>query len=112
MARLNFMSKLRRKKLAITNVFLINFVRLSFGATKFRFLEIGKILENDGELRKDLAYIKYLENQSKFAENVWFKKIDYTYYLSCIGVIINQLSVENQKNLINRLLLRNKLLED
>lgn len=79
------------------------------GDTGFRFLEIGKILENDGVIRKDGAYRKYGENQSKFAENIGLlQKIDYTYYLSCIGVILDQLSVENQENLINRLLLRNK----
>ena len=81
-----------------------------YGDSGFRFVDIGKMLENDGIDRKDGAYRKYGENHSKTAENIGLlHKIDYTYFLSCIGNVIDLLTKDQQEEFINRLLLRNKL---
>ena len=72
-----------------------------------RFIEIGKMLENDGISRDDGAYRKYGENHSKTGENIGLlQKIDYTYYLSCLGAVLDLLNEEQQEKLIDRLLLR------
>lgn len=81
------------------------------GDTGYRFLDIGKMLEDDGIEREDGAYRKYGENHSKTGENIGLlQKIDYTYYLSCIGSVMDLLSEEQQEKLVDRLLLRNKLI--
>lgn len=80
------------------------------GDSGFRFVEIGKMLENDGIVREEGAYRKYGENHSKTGENIdLLQKIDFTYYLSCLGVVLDLLNDAQQEELINRLLLRNKL---
>lgn len=81
------------------------------GDSGFRFVEIGKMLENDDIVREDGAYRKYGENHSKTGENIGLlQKIDFTYYLSCLGAVLDLLNVSQQEQLINRLLLRNKLI--
>lgn len=77
----------------------------------FGFLEIGKMLENDGIIRKDCAYRKYGENQAKTAECLGLlHSISSTYYLSCIGYIINELDKISKEKLLRRIILRNKLI--
>lgn len=81
------------------------------GDSGYRFIEIGKMLENDGIDREDGAYRKYGENHSKVGENIGLlQKIDFTYYLSCLGAVLDLLTDIQQEEIINRLLLRNKLI--
>lgn len=83
-----------------------------FGDNGYRFLEIGKILQNDGVIRNDVAYRKYGENHSKTAENIGLlQKIEYTYYLSCLGYVLEYLTDLELTDLINRLILRNRLVQ-
>lgn len=80
------------------------------GDKGYRFVEIGQMLEDDDIQREDGAYRKYGENHSKTGENIGLlQKIDYTYYLSCLGETMNLLNSEQQEKLVDRLLLRNKL---
>lgn len=74
-------------------------------------LQMGKMLLNDGENRKEGAFTKYGENHLKTAlliGLVW-KYYD-TYYLTCLGYALDTLSKEERNKLITRLLLRNKLI--
>lgn len=83
-----------------------------FGDGGYRFIEIGKMLQNDGIIRNDMAYRKYGENHAKTAENIGLlQKIDYTYYLSCLGYILEYLTQIEINNLIDRLIIRNKLVQ-
>lgn len=83
-----------------------------FGDNGYRFLEIGKMLQNDGVIRNDMAYRKYGENHSKTAENIGLlQKIEYTYYLSCLGYVLEYLSNIELNDLIDRLILRNRLVQ-
>ena len=76
-----------------------------------RFLEIGKLLLDDGVSRKDAAFTKYGENHIKMAEAVGLAFKDGTaYYLSPIGCVYDKLSDTEQSKLMIRLLLRNKLI--
>ena len=75
------------------------------------FFEAGKILLDDGILRKDEAFRKYGENHIKMAEAIGLAfKNGRTYYLSPIGCVFNRLSSTDQNKLMIRLILRNKLI--
>ena len=75
-------------------------------------LDIGKLLENDGLERKDGAYIKYGENQAKTAVQLGLLNLlSNKFFLSCFGFVFNDLSDEMQSKFINRLILRNKLIQ-
>ena len=75
------------------------------------FLEIGKLLQNDGVVRKDGAYTKYGENHIKMAEAIGLAfKNERIYYLSPLGCVFNNLSEEDKNKLLIRLILRNKLI--
>lgn len=75
-----------------------------------KFIDIGRILLDDGTVRKDGALVKYGENHAKTAEMLGLSfELCKTYYLSGIGYIYAELSEENQKRFLTRLVLRNKL---
>ncbi len=76
-----------------------------------KYIDVGKLLLDDGEIRKDGAYIKYGENHVKTAEAMGlFFELSRTYFLSCLGYIYCELSNEDRKKLLIRLLLRNRLI--
>ena len=84
----------------------------SFGDKGYTVLEIGKLLENDGILRKDGAYTKYGENQSKTGCQLGLlNNISNKFFLSCIGNVFNELSEDDKNKLLRRLMLRNKLVQ-
>ena len=75
------------------------------------FIEAGKLMLNDGTLRKDMAYIKYGENHLKTAEALGLLyELTRTYFVSCIGEIYLTLNEEERKRLNIRLFLRNKFI--
>lgn len=75
------------------------------------FVEVGKILLDDGLVRKDDAFRKYGENHIKTAELIGLAfKCEGKYYLSPIGCVFNDLSETEKNKLLTRLILRNKLI--
>ena len=75
----------------------------------YKFLELGKMLLDDGIIRKDGAYTKYGENHVKTAEMLGLMyELSHVYFLSCLGCIYNELDEENKNKLLVRLVLRNK----
>lgn len=76
----------------------------------FRFIEIGKFLQNDGKLRNDAANRKYGENHAKTAEyfGYLFSK-KYYYFVSCLGYSLEFLNDDDKNKLFIRLLLRTNL---
>jgi len=82
------------------------------GDKGYKFIDIGKLLLNDGKIRKDGAYIKYGENHAKTAKELGLlTSLSNTYFLSCFGYIFNDISTQDQEKLICRLILRNKLIK-
>ncbi|MCM1126495.1 MAG: hypothetical protein NC429_08470 [Lachnospiraceae bacterium] len=76
-----------------------------------KYIDIGKILLDDGKVRKDGAYTKYGENHVKTAEAMGlFFELSRTYFLSCLGYIYCDLPNEDRDKLLTRLLLRNRLI--
>lgn len=76
------------------------------------YLEVGKLLQDDGKERKDAAYVKYGENHSKFAKELGLAfELCNTYYLSGVGYIYSELSKEDKEKLLLRLILRSILIK-
>jgi hypothetical protein len=76
----------------------------------FRYVEIGKLLQNDSIERNDMANRKYGENHAKAAEYLgYLYSLQYYYYVSCIGYILDDLNVIEKKKLFTRLLIRTNL---
>ena len=76
-----------------------------------KFIDIGRLLLDDGKDRKDGALVKYGENHAKTAEMLGLSfELCKTYYLSGIGYIYVELSKEQQDRFLTRLVLRNKLI--
>lgn len=76
-----------------------------------KYIDVGKVLLDDGKMRKDGAYTKYGENHVKTAEALGlFFELSHTYFLSCVGYIYCELLEDDRKRLITRLLLRNRLM--
>ncbi len=76
-----------------------------------KYIDVGKILLDDGKIRKDGAYTKYGENHVKTAEAIGlFFELSSTYFLSCLGYVYCDLSNDDRKKLLTRLLLRNRLI--
>lgn len=76
-----------------------------------RYIDVGKILLDDGKTRKDGAYTKYGENHVKTAEAMGlFFELSRTYFLSCLGYVYCDLSNDDRQKLLTRLLLRNRLI--
>ena len=75
------------------------------------FLEIGKLLLDDDVTRKTGAYTKYGENHIKAAEllGLAYKGENKLYYLSFVGMLINEFSEKKRNQLVTRLILKNKL---
>lgn len=75
-----------------------------------KFVDIGRLLLDDGKLRKDGAYVKYGENHAKTATSLGLVFEFYnTYYLSCLGNIYIELQEREQKHLLDRLIIRSSL---
>ena len=74
------------------------------------FLEAGKLLLNDGKVRKNTAMVKYGENHLKTAESLGLLyELTHVYFLSCIGYVTDLLNDNQREKLLLRLVLRNKL---
>lgn len=81
-----------------------------YGNPGLTHIEAGKLLLNDGVKRKDGALTKYGENHVKTARDLGLMyEITGSYFLSCIGQVINELPEDKQEKLLVRLALRNKL---
>ena len=82
------------------------------GDEGLRFVDLGRLLLDDGKERKAGALTKYGENHGKtalefgLAQNV----CDYI-YLSCIGKVFAYYSQEKQKELLKRTILRNRFIQ-
>lgn len=75
-----------------------------------KFIDIGRLLLDDGKERKDGALVKYGENHAKTAEMLGLSfELCKTYYLSGIGYVYTELPKEKQEQFLTRLVLRNKL---
>lgn len=80
------------------------------GDSGLSYLQIGKILQDDGKVRKDGAYTKYGENHAKTASYLGYLfSLKKTYYVSSIGYIIDELSLKEQGKLYARLFIRTNL---
>lgn len=75
------------------------------------FYQAGKLLLKNEPEKKKAAYIKYGENQLKTAEILGLLfEIEHTYFLSCLGYVLDVLDEKKQKKLVLRCLLRSKLI--
>ncbi len=75
------------------------------------FYQAGKLLLKNEPEKKKAAYIKYGENQLKTAELLGLIfEIEHTYFLSCLGNVLDLLDEKEQNKLILRCLLRSKLI--
>lgn len=73
-------------------------------------LQIGKLLQDDGIVRKDGAYTKYGENHAKTATYLGYLfSLKKSYYVSSLGYIIEALDAEEQNKLYARLFIRTNL---
>jgi len=80
------------------------------GDSGLSYLQIGKILQDDGKVRKDGAYTKYGENHAKTASYLGYLfPLKKTYYVSAIGYIIDELGLKDQSKLYARLFVRTNL---
>ncbi|MBP5469173.1 MAG: hypothetical protein J6Z11_08015 [Candidatus Riflebacteria bacterium] len=74
----------------------------------FKHIDVGKLLLNDGKIRKDGAYTKYGENHAKTGVSLGLiQELSKTYFLSCIGNVYPNLEVVVRNQLLTRLILRN-----
>ena len=75
-------------------------------------IEVGSALLNDGKVRKDGALRKYGENHAKTGMELGLVQNCYSrYYLTCLGMIFNQLDDSNKIELIRRTILRNRFFQ-
>ena len=75
-----------------------------------KHIDAGRILLDDGLVRNEVAYVKYGENHLKCAELLGLVfDLNRTYFLSCLGMIIDEISKEERDKLIVRMIVRNKL---
>ncbi|SEH52532.1 hypothetical protein SAMN02910265_01252 [Ruminococcus flavefaciens] len=75
------------------------------------YLDIGKLLLNDGKSRTEGAYVKYGENHAKTSSAIGLSfEMSHITFVSCIGMVINNISKLEKEKLLVRLLLRNKLI--
>lgn len=80
------------------------------GDAGYRYIEIGKMLQNDSIERNDMANRKYGENHAKAAEYLgYLYSLHYHYYVSCLGYVIDNLNEEEKNKLFTRLLMRTNL---
>jgi len=82
------------------------------GDNGFSYVEVGKKLLDDGLIRKEGAYRKYGENHSKTAKELGLVQFDkYKCFLSIYGFIYNELDERNRIKLLQRLILKNELID-
>lgn len=75
------------------------------------YIDIGKMLLNDGKSRTDGAYIKYGENHAKTSSSLGLSfEMSHITFASCIGMVANDLSDDEKEKMLVRLILRNKLI--
>ena len=75
-------------------------------------IEVGSALLNDGKMRRDSALRKYGENHAKTGMELGLVQNCYNrYYLTCLGMVFNQLSDSYKKELIRRTILRNRFFQ-
>ena len=75
-------------------------------------IQIGTSLLNDGKPRKDGALRKYGENHAKTGIELGLVQSCYSsYYLTCLGMIFNQLCESDKIELIRRVILRNRFFQ-
>ena len=73
------------------------------------FVDIGKLLLDDGKVRNDGAYIKYGENHSKTSYDLGLTQVkENTWYLSCIGYVFLSFDEKSQNAILARCVLRNR----
>lgn len=75
-------------------------------------IEIGAALLNDGVIRKEGALRKYGENQAKTGVELGLVQSCYSkYYLTCLGLMFNQLNDAAKNELLRRTILRNRFFQ-
>lgn len=80
------------------------------GDKGLRYVDIGKILQNDNVDRSDIANRKYGENHAKAAEYLgYLYSMKFYYYVSCIGYSLDFLNDDEKAKLFTRLLIRTNL---
>lgn len=76
------------------------------------YLDAGKLLLNDGKIRKNGAFIKYGENHAKTASSLGLLyELTHVFFLSCVGYVSDQLNDDQKERLLIRLILRSKLIQ-
>ena len=81
------------------------------GNDGYKSAQIGELLLNDGVDRKRGALLKYGENHANLAvEYGLAHEMSNTYFLTCLGYIINDLTPEEKDQLLFRLILRTKFI--
>lgn len=84
----------------------------SKGDEGYTFVDLGRLLLNDGKERNDAAYRKYGENHTKTAQEFGLTQVLYSKtYLTCIGRILNLMPDNDQLKLLRRTILRNKYIK-
>ena len=82
------------------------------GDKGLRYDDIGKMLLDDGNQRKQGALKKYGENHSKTAEELGLTQFkSYYCFLTAVGRIYPSLESVDQRKLLSRLALRNNLMQ-
>ena len=82
------------------------------GDEGYDVIEIGRMLLDDGNQRKDGAYRKYGENHVKLALEFGLVQECYDhYYLTCLGKVFSSLDTETQTSLLSRTILRNNFIQ-
>lgn len=85
---------------------------LEVGDEGLRFVQIGSLLLDDGKERKKGALTKYGENHAKTALEFGLVQNSYDYvYLSCLGKVFNDYDSDKQRQLLKRLILRNRFFQ-
>ena len=88
-------------------------VLMDHGDEGFKFEEIGMFLQSNDVEKKTGAYLKYGENHCKTAADFGLIQIHVgkVCYLSCFGVIFNELSESEKQNYLSRFVLRNNFIK-
>ncbi len=85
---------------------------IEVGDEGLRFVQIGRLLLDDGKERKKGALTKYGENHAKTALEFGLVQNSYDYiYLSCLGKVFNDYDSNKQRQLLKRLILRNRFFQ-
>lgn len=83
---------------------------LESGDEGYSYIQIGRLIQNDGVPRTEWAYRKYGENHAKTAVYLgYLYSINRVCYVSSIGYTLRQLTEVEQKKLFARLFVRTTL---